>query len=237
MKRFHKKVAAVGEGDGFGVMLDGRSLRTPRKLPLSLPTAALARAVAAEWAAQGAEIRPETMPQTRLATTAIDRVRQARTEVVMTIAGYGAADLVCYHADGDDALLAKQVRHWRPFRDWLAARHGIRLASTNGIMHLAQAPEALAKLRRLVEAHDDFGLTALADLVTITGSLAIGLGLAEGAFELEAGWQAAFVDELHQAEQWGEDAAAAARRMRLKTELSEALTFLDLADARPPASP
>jgi chaperone required for assembly of F1-ATPase len=237
VKRIYKQAAAVDEGEGFGVRLDGRPLHTPRKLRLSLPTAALARAVAAEWAAQGAEIRPETMPQTRLATTAIDRVRQARSDVVTTLTGYGATDLVCYHVDGDDALLAKQVRHWRPFRDWLARRHGIRLAATNGILHLAQAPEALAKLRRLVEAHDDFGLTALADLVTISGSLAIGLGLAEGAFELEPGWQAAFVDEMHQAEQWGEDAEAAARRARLKTELSEALAFLDLADARPPASP
>lgn len=237
MKRFYKQVAAVQDDGGFGVRLDDRPLRTPRKLPLLLPTAALAEAVAAEWTAQGAEVRPETMPQTRLATTAIDRVRRVRAEVVTAIAGYGATDLVCYHIDGDETLLAKQIGHWRPFRDWLAARHGIRLASTNGIVHLAQAPEVLAKLRAPVEAHDDFGLTALADLVTVTGSLAIGLGLAEGAFELEAGWQAAFVDELHQAEQWGEDAEAAARRMRLKSELSEALIFLDLADARPPANP
>ena len=51
-KRFYTDVA-VGEADGgFTILLDGRSVRTPKKLPLVVPTRALADAIAAEWAAQ-----------------------------------------------------------------------------------------------------------------------------------------------------------------------------------------
>jgi chaperone required for assembly of F1-ATPase len=96
---------------------------------------------------------------------------------------------------------------------------------------VAQDSTALAKLHDLVEAHGDFALTVLAEFVTITGSIVIALALAEGAIDLEAAWAAAFVDELHQAERWGHDEAAAERRQRLKQELAEALGFLELLGA------
>lgn len=237
MKRFYKQVAVVAADDGFGVTLDDRPLRTPLKALLRLPTEALARAVADEWAAQGEKIRPAEMAQTKLATTAIDRVRPARLDVIGNVADYGGSDLICYHAEGDDRLYEKQDRLWRPFRDWLGQRHGVWLEAGSGIQHVTQAPEGQAKLHALVAARDDLALTALSDLVTITGSLAIGLALVERAFDLATGWHAAFVDELHQAETWGEDAEAGARRARLRTELAEALRFLDLAGAENPPSP
>lgn len=237
MKRFYKHVAVEPLDGGFGVMLDGRPVRTPLKAPLRLPTEVLARAVADEWAAQGSEIRPAEMAQTKLATTAIDRVRPARVEVIANIAAYGGSDLICYYAEGDDRLYEKQVRLWQPFRDWLARRHGVRLEAGSGILHVPQSPEGQAKLYALVAARDDLALTGLGDLVTITGSLAIGLALAECAFDLETGWRAAFVDELHQVETWGEDAEAEAKRARLRAELAEALRFLDLAGAEMPPSP
>ena len=81
------------------VLLDGRPLRTPGQRALALPSAALAAAVAAEWRAQGETIRPATMPLTRLASTALDRMPALRAAA---IAGGRAAtpttDLLCYRA-------------------------------------------------------------------------------------------------------------------------------------------
>ena len=50
--RFYTKVEAVPIDDGsgdWGVALDGRTLKTPSRLPLAVPSRALATAVAAEW--------------------------------------------------------------------------------------------------------------------------------------------------------------------------------------------
>lgn len=50
-KRFYKEVKTreADDGNGWTVILDYRTLKTPSKRPLKLPTITLAKAVAAEW--------------------------------------------------------------------------------------------------------------------------------------------------------------------------------------------
>lgn len=50
-KRFYKQVTTrkADDGNGWTVMLDYRTLKTPSKKPLKLPTLFLAKAIAAEW--------------------------------------------------------------------------------------------------------------------------------------------------------------------------------------------
>lgn len=228
MKRFYKEATAVPAEGGFAIHLDGRLLRTPRKAELKLPTRPLAEAVAAEWAAQGERVIPATMPLAKLANTAIDWVAPERARVCELVAGYGGTDLVCYFAPEPEELAARQAGAWRPLIDWATRRYDARLRSTRAILPVPQDADAMAALRRAVEAYDDLGLMALHDLVTIAGSLVIGLALAEGEIDLDRGWAAAQVDELFQAEKWGEDPEAAARRARLKDEMGHALRFLAL---------
>ena len=59
-------------------------------------------------------------------------------------------------------------------------------------------------------AHDAFGLTALHELVTLSGSLVLGLAVARGALAAEVAWDLSRIDESWQEEQWGCDAEAAA---------------------------
>ncbi|KAL2900936.1 ATP synthase mitochondrial F1 complex assembly factor 2 [Bienertia sinuspersici] len=50
-KRFYNKVTTreADDGNGWSVMLDYRTLKTPSKRALKLPTVYLAKAIAAEW--------------------------------------------------------------------------------------------------------------------------------------------------------------------------------------------
>jgi chaperone required for assembly of F1-ATPase len=86
MKRFYREAEAGPHESGFVVLLDGRPVKTPARHDLAVPSPALARALAAEWAAQEDEIRPATMRLTRLASTALDRVADARDAVAAEIA-------------------------------------------------------------------------------------------------------------------------------------------------------
>ena len=228
MKRFYKVAQAVAADDGFQIVLDGRTARTPRKAALRLPTRALADAVADEWQAQSDSVDPLTMPLTRLANSCIDTVTPQREAVVQTISAYGGSDLVCYRADAPPDLVAAQRAQWQPLVDWVERRHGAVLAVTSGITHVEQPAAALASLTAVVGEFDDYGLAALHDLTTITGSLVIGLAVADGEIGVDRAWTAAQVDEDYQAAKWGEDAEAAARRNRLKAELDQAKLFLDL---------
>ena len=70
-RRFYKTVSVTPE---LGIALDGKPVKTPKKLPLVLPSAALAEAVAEEWRGQGEKLNPAHMWLTKLANTVIDRV-------------------------------------------------------------------------------------------------------------------------------------------------------------------
>ena len=82
--------------------------------------------------------------------------------------------------------------------------------------------------RGAVEQFDNFGLSALHAAVGISGSLVIGLALAEGEIAPEPAWHAAQVDEDWQIERWGEDAEAEVRRANAYAALCDADRLLGL---------
>jgi len=228
MKRFYKQVAI----DSGRVLLDGRALKTPKDTQLVLPTAALADAVADEWRGQGDEIQPATMPLTRLANAAIDGVAPRRAEVVAEIAAFARHDHLCYRAAEPPELVRRQIEGWNPLLDWAAERLGARLKIASGIASIAQPSETLAALARAVDACDPFVLAGLHVATTITGSLVLGLALAQGRLEVSEAFALSRIDESYQAERWGLDSEAAARAKKLAAELDAAARFMDLARNR-----
>ncbi|MGD9812404.1 MAG: ATP12 family chaperone protein, partial [Sphingobium sp.] len=229
MKRFYKEVETVPGESGHGIALDGRPVRTPARALLAVPGAALAEAIAEEWRAQGEDINPGSMPMTGLANAAIDRIAPDPEPFAHGIAAYGESDLTCYRAEGPVELVARQEASWQPLLDWAGGRHGVTFAVTGGIVHVAQPDDTLAALRAAVAAHDPFTLAALSTLVTLSGSLVIGLAAIERAFPIQQLWQAAELDELWQAEQWGDDDEALARRAKRHDEFATASRFAELA--------
>ncbi|XP_020682315.1 ATP synthase mitochondrial F1 complex assembly factor 2 isoform X2 [Dendrobium catenatum] len=111
-KRFYKEVTTrmADDGNGWTVMLDYRTLKTPYKRPLKLPNLALAKAIAAEWEYQQTDgIRPFTMPLMKLACTAIERVPLTRVKIIKNLIDKFHHDLVFCRSPGDTDL-TKGVR-------------------------------------------------------------------------------------------------------------------------------
>lgn len=209
-KRFWKAAAVVPVDAGFAVELDGRPVKTPAKRPLMLPSQALAEAVAAEWDAQEGLIRPDTMPTTKTANAAIDKVAVQHGEVADMLADYGDSDLLCYRAAGPAELVARQNALWDPMLDWASEALGVRLLPRIGVMHEPQDASALATLRTRVRALDAFELAAFHDLVSLSGSLILAFAAERRAFRDAELWDISRLDEMWQAEQWGTDAEAEA---------------------------
>ena len=227
VSRFFEAASSQPTDGGFSVSLDDRPVRTPGGIGLCVPTASLAAAIADEWSAQSEKIVPTTMPMMQLACTAIDRVGPERAVIEATIAGYADSDLLCYRADLPVDLVATQEAAWGPLLDWAETTYSARLFPIIGIIHVPQPTEALAALTTAVAAHDDFRLTALAEIVQISGSLVIGLAVLAGHLSAEQGIAAAFVDEAFQAGRWGEDEEAMDVRQRRRDDLAAAAQFLD----------
>lgn len=232
MKRFYKAAEATPSDGGWSVTLDGRPIRTPAKRPLVVPTEALARAIADEWATQGDELKPATMPLTGLANAAIDRVGTERLAFVDSLAAYADGDALAYRADHPVDLVQRQAATWNPILAWAEQRFDVEFELVQGVMHRPQPPATVARLRAALEALDDFSLTAMQPLVTISGSLAVALALLEEAIDEDAAWEAGQLDELYQAEKWGEDDLAAKSRASRREAFAAANRLLALLGRR-----
>jgi chaperone required for assembly of F1-ATPase len=185
----------------------------------------LAETVAEEWRGQGEKIAPETMPLTKLANTAIDRVVGREDVVIGQILAY-ANDLLCYRAEAPGDLVARQNEGWNPLLEWAAERYGARLLTQVGIVHVAQPEEVVAALGGALAEHDPFVLTALHAIATLCGSLVLALALADGRLTAEEAFALSHLDERYQAEKWGTDGEAEKRARAMAAELDAAARFM-----------
>lgn len=226
-KRFYKEAAVGGASGQFQVLLDGKPVKTPARNLLSFPTAAAARLVADEFAAQEKEVNPATMPATRLANTAIDGVAAEVEAVQEDIIRFASNDMLCYRAEGPDALVARQADVWDRYLDWARARYGARLYLAEGVMHVAQPREAIALIGAAVkQVRDPLHLAAIHTMVTLTGSAILALAVDEGEASAEEAWAAAHLDEDWTIEHWGEDREAAERRASRWLDMHAAAAML-----------
>lgn len=228
MKRFYKKVSAVEDGGAFLIHLDGRPVKTPAKAALTLPTSALASAVVQEWDAQDEKIDPQSMPNMRFASTAIDRVRPNKPQIAGQVAAYAETDLLCYRAERPAELAERQAVTWQPFLDWCADRYNARLKPTDGIVPVQQDAAALAALSHQVQGLDEFTLTAVHELTSVSGSLVLALAVADGYCAAADAADAGQLDESYQSEVWGYEKESADIRARRRGDMIAAEAFLAL---------
>ena len=219
-RRFWTTSATRPADDGWEVVLDDRPVRTPGKKPLILPTQSLADAVAAEWDAQDDIIRPDTMPLTRAANSAVEKVAPQFDAVAAMLADYAGTDLLCYRATDPRELIALQAAGWDPLIEWAGTHHDAPLRVTQGVIPVDQPDESLSRLHAQVRALDLYGLTALHDLVTIPGSLVLGLAVIQDRIQVEDAFRLSRIDEDFQISRWGDDedaqAVAASRLLAMK---------------------
>jgi chaperone required for assembly of F1-ATPase len=229
-KRFYKSVAVT---DQLGIALDGRSVKTPLKAPLTLPNRALAEAVAAEWEAQIEVINPHAMPLTKLANTAIDRASAERSKISAEILEFAGSDMVCYRAESPEGLVLRQTTHWDPIIAWARADLNVGFETVSTITHKIQPAAALRALDAHIMALDPFSFVVIHNLTTMTGSALLATMVAACKIPADGAWQAANVDEDWQIGTWGEDPEAATRRAGRLKEFSACVKFVNLANNSP----
>ncbi len=228
LKRFWTEARPEPAEGGFTVTLDGRPVKTPAKAALTVPTRAMAEAMAAEWDAQQDAVDPRTMPVTRAANAAIDKVAVQHGRVAEMLAEYGGTDLLCYRAEAPAELVARQEAAWDPLLAWARDALDAPLVTTRGVMHVPQPERSLQAFDAQVRALDPFALTALHDLVTLSGSLVIGLAAIHEHLPAGDLWQRSRIDEIWQEEQWGADEEAAEAARRKETAFHDAAIFFGL---------
>lgn len=231
MKRFWKEVRAEGGEGSYRVLLDGRAVKTQGKRDQVLPSLAMAQALAAEWAAQGEEVDPSKFVLRDLADFAIDCVAQDRPGTIETLLRYAETDTLCYRADPDDALRARQEELWEPLVTAAEARWDVHMPRVTGVLHQPLPAPSLARLCKALDARDNFTLSALTTMASLAASLVVALASLEAGADAKTLWTAAELEEDWQAELWGRDWEAEERRARRFAAFEAAMGFVGLVRA------
>lgn len=227
-KRFYKAVDLVPAEDGWELELDGKPVKIPSKQHLKMLSQPLAKAVAAEWEAQEEYVNPLTMPLTRLANTALNRVEPDRERIIEEVVSFTNSDLLCYRAEQPVELITRQTERWDPILDWFAEKYCARLEIVAGVMHREQSSDALGSVRNALKKLDSFNITGLHNVMALTGSAVLGFAAVRQYLPCEELWLISHIDEDWQIELWGPDEEEAKRRKLRFEEFSKTLEYLAL---------
>jgi chaperone required for assembly of F1-ATPase len=228
MKRFYKTVTTEQSGKDWHILLDGKAIRTPKKAVLAVPSEKFANALITEWEAQVETIVPAQMPFTRYVNSIIDHLSAHRETVIAEIAAFGESDLICYYAEEQQDLRELQATAWTPLLEWSKNHLKAPLHIIYGIMHKAQPESSLAMLHESVAGLSAWQIAPLHTLVTISGSLIIGLGVVHNYINADTAWKASRIDAEYQIAKWGEDFEAQAVSTLRFQDMKKAAEFLAL---------
>lgn len=227
-KRFWKTTNVITTDAGWMIALDGRNVKTPAGIPVTLASQKLAEVVAEEWKAQEDKIDPATMPHFRYVVTAIDRVTPQRPDIISQLAGFSGNDMLCYRDPDQNELANEQLKRWGPLLDWADETYGIKLETGTGILPIKQSADTLSRAHHMLVEKDDFRLAGLYNLISLSGSFIIGIAIEQGRLIPQDGFELAFLDELWQSKKWGSDSEAENRRQTIKQDMIEATSYLSL---------
>lgn len=213
---------------GFAVCRAAKIMRTPAGHDMRVPTQKLAEALAEEFANAGDKPKPKAMPLAQLAATALDIVAVNRDDAVRSVVCYASSDLLCHRADEPPALAERQAKIWQPWLDWARHRYGAAMRVGTGVMPIKQADESLEAFGDAVTCYDSFGLVGLQQAASLTGSLVLGLALAERAADSQQLFEASELDSIFQMEKWGEDPVTLERHANARRELEIAEKWFGL---------
>ena len=229
-KRFWKNVHVFSSETGYFIKLDDKILKTPAKKQMMLPTEALAKKVASEWDEQVEEIDPTTMPFTKSANAALDKVSEQYVEVSTLLSEYGETDLLYYRADSPLELQKRQKNGWDPIVKWAENTFKVQITCGTGIVYIPQNEKLLSETRKKINNLSIFELTAFHDMVSITGSLILGLAIINGRLSAEEAYKLSRIDEQWQLEQWGEDEEAQVASNQKNIAILHSEEFFALSD-------
>lgn len=235
MKRFYDAVDIREAGDdaigqsGWQVTLDGRGLKTVLGSEQIAPSRALAERLAREWSEQAEDMDPKTFVLRDMTDYAIDVVDKDRNSAIDKLLAYGETDTLCYRADPEDALFGRQQEMWEPLLVQLEEQTGETFTRISGIVHRPQSKAMLAKLRARIEPASSFVLAALESMASLAASLSVAVLASEPDSDPAALWRAASLEEDWQADLWGRDPEAEARREKRHQDFMLAHEFVALA--------
>lgn len=156
---------------------------------------------------------------------ALKDVSQNRDAVIDKLVEFSGTDMLLFWGENKD-LIERQQKLWQPILDWAQQTMDMEFKTTSGIDVPEQDKETGVRMRAFLNSLSDKELLAFFKAALDMRSVLLAAALVKGRLTAEQAFEAAFVEELWQSENWGVVEEAQQRRDELKAELVEIEKFL-----------
>ena len=202
-KKFWSAIKLKKKESKFGILLDKNLLKTPQEKDCLISNIRIAKDLLKEWSSIQDDINFHNLPVTQICFSSLDRKRKEKIILLNKLTEYGMTDLLFYRDISGTELEKLQSKKWDKLLDWTQNEFNIDFKIVNGIMPVEQPKENYNTFFNELEKLDCISLTALSDIVTLSGSLILGLLLLKKKIISKQAWSLAKVDEEWQRSKWG----------------------------------
>ena len=156
---------------------------------------------------------------------AVCDIKQHRDDIISKLVQFSKTDSLLFW-DKDTAIAKKQEKLWAPVLKWAGEYIQAKYTPTNELKVNEQDAESMYAMRKFMENMSDEELAAFYLASMNMRSELLAAALVKGRINADQAYNAAYLEELHQAELWGRDQQAEERRQSLKNELTDIEKFL-----------
>ena len=228
MKKFWERIEIKKvSSKEFYILLDNKKLKTPLKKELILSNHLMAKEVLKEWDHSSEIINIDDLVFYSLLSTAIDKVSEERNSYINDIINFIDTDLICYRADNPIDLVSFQNKQWDPIISFIEKYINTKVSVFKGVMPSQQSSEVHHRFKNLIVELSDVQISVLHRITNLVGSVFLSLCILKKDLTHKQAFELSFLDELWQAENWGYEDDASAKRKKIRTELNRLILFID----------
>ena len=148
-----------------------------------------------------------------------------RDDIIQRLLKYSATDMLLFWGS-DKGLMQQQEQKWGPLLEWASKEFEGKFVKTYGLDVPEENKTSGYRLKLFLENLSDKELAAFYLAALNMRSVLLAAALVKGKINAEQAFQAAYLEELYQAEHWGNDQEAEQKRMERKQELQDIEKFL-----------
>ena len=156
---------------------------------------------------------------------AVSEIKEHRNDIISKLVQFSKTDSLLFW-DKDSKIAAKQEKLWSPVLRWAGKYIQAKYTPTDELEVKDQDQSTMSAMRKFMENMTDKELAAFYLASMNMQSELLAAALVKGRINATQAYNAAYLEELHQAELWGHDQQADERRESLKNELTEIENFL-----------
>lgn len=148
-----------------------------------------------------------------------------REEVIDRLVRFSLTDMMLFWGQNED-LVKRQEKIWGPLLEWANEEINTKFIRTQSLDVPEQEKTSGYRLKAFLEKLSDRELAAFYVAALNMKSVLLAAALVKGRINAKQAFEAAYLEELWQAENWGVEEEAEKRRAEVRQELVEIEKFL-----------